>query len=166
MRPLGLLRLFCLLCLIAAGCSDGPDSYGDDPADLQLPPRGTADFLAWVEEGHYLAWSCEAEAHPPRPRSGHGRNRICSNDALAAAATGEGPYPVGAAAVKEVLDDAGGIRLYAVYRKVEAGDGGDSWYWFEGSRDRVVANGEGDGTCTGCHASAPRDFVFTVVPAS
>jgi hypothetical protein len=152
------------LALTLAACGDGPDTYGDDIADLQVPPRGVDDFLTWAEQGHYNAWACEPEAHAPRQPSGHGRNRICTNDALSAA-TGEGPYPVGAAAVKEVLGSDGTIRLFAVYRKVEAVAGGDSWYWFEGSRDRVVANGEGDGTCTGCHAGAPRDFVFTVVAA-
>jgi hypothetical protein len=27
----------------------------------------------------------------------------------------------------------------------------------------VIANGEGDGTCTGCHSRAPQDFLYTVV---
>lgn len=151
-------------CLALAACGDpGPASYGDPLTDPQVPARGHADVLTWLEAGHYQSWSCEAEPHGPRPPSPHGMTRICSNDALAAA-NGEGPYPVGAASVKEVLDDAGAIRLFAVYRKVAAGTGGDTWYWYEGSADDTIANGEGDGTCTGCHAGAPRDFVFTVVP--
>jgi hypothetical protein len=157
------MRAIACALLVLAACSDGPESYGDPVDDLQVPPRGTNDFLTWAEAGHYNAWNCEAEPHPPRPPGAHGTNRICTNDALSTA-TGEGPYPVGSAAVKEVFDGDGGIRLFAVYRKVEATTGGDSWYWFEGSRDRVVANGEGDSTCTGCHGGAPRDFVFTVVP--
>ena len=157
------MRAILATTLLLTACGDGPDSYGDDTTDLQVQPRGTNDILTWIEAGHYMAWNCEAAPHPARPPGAHGTNRICTNDALSAA-TGEGPYPVGAAAVKEVFNGTGGIRLYAVYRKVEAAAGGDSWYWFEGSRDRVVANGEGDGTCTGCHGGAPRDFVFTVVP--
>ena len=155
------MRLLLALSL-AAGCSDGPPSLGDSLDDPQLPPRGFDDVLTWLEAGHYKSWTCEATAHPSRPGSGHGPNRICNNDLLASD-SGDGPYRVGAAAVKEVFSDSGAIRLYAVYRKVEAGGGGDTWYWFEGSRDDVIANGEGDSTCTGCHSRAPRDFVFTIV---
>ncbi|MDQ3367475.1 MAG: hypothetical protein M3680_18805 [Myxococcota bacterium] len=151
---------------VLAACNDpGVDSFGDDVADVQVPPRGHADVFAWLEAGHYLAWSCEPEPHPRRPGSGHGPNRICSNTALQTAG-GDGPYPVGAAAVKEIFDDAGQLRQYAVYRKMTAGTGGDSWYWYEGFGDDVVANAEGDDTCTGCHGRAPRDFVYTVVPAA
>jgi hypothetical protein len=153
-------RLASVLLLVIAACGDGPTTLGDPLDDPQVPPRGSDDLITWIEAGHYLAWRCEAEVHPRRPGSGHSANRICSNDALVGS-TGDGPYPVGAAAVKEVYSgDA--IGLYAVYRKVEAGGGGDSWYWFEGTRTDIVANGEGDGTCTGCHSGAPRDFVFTV----
>jgi hypothetical protein len=157
------MRLLLALAL-AAGCADdpGPESFGDPVDDPQLPPRGSRDLLDWVDAGHYLGWHCESAMHAPRPGSGHGPNRICSNDAIVAA-TGEGPYPVGAAAVKEVYNDDGAIRVYAVYRKLEAAAGGESWYWFEGDRDGNFANGAGDGTCTGCHAAAPRDFVYTVV---
>jgi hypothetical protein len=151
-----------LLVLLAA-CA-GPTSLGDPLDDPQLPPRGSEDVMTWIEAGHYLDWTCETEVHPARAGSGHGPNRICSNDTLVGS-SGDGVFPVGAAAVKEVYT-AGtpgeAIRLWAVYRKVEAASGGDSWYWFEGTRTNIVANGEGDGTCTGCHSSAPRDFVFTV----
>lgn len=157
------MRLAALPVLLLAACGDeGVASYGDPLDDPEVPARGSADVLTWLEAGYYLDWSCEPEPHPARPGSGHGANRICSNAALAAA-TGDGPYPVGAAAVKEIFDGAGGIRLYAVYRKVADGTGGDTWYWYEGLGDDVIANAEGDGTCTGCHSGAPRDFVFTVV---
>lgn len=158
-----LMTRILLSCLALSACGDpGPASVGDPIDDPQLPPRGSADLATWLEAAHYNTWQCEAEPHDARPRSPHGRNRICSNDVLSAA-TGEGPFPVGAAAVKEIFDgDA--IEQYAVYRKVTDGTGGNTWYWFEGTRDDVVANGEGDGTCTGCHSSAPRDFVFTIIP--
>jgi hypothetical protein len=158
-------RLAVLAMLGAAACAGdpGPGSFGDPTDDPQVPPRGTDDILVWIDAGHYRSWHCEPEPHAPRSPSPHGRNRICSNDALAAA-TGDGAYPVGTAGVKEIFDANGSIRQYAVYRKVTAGDGGDTWYWFEGNRGDVVANGEGDDTCTSCHSQAPRDFVFTVVP--
>jgi hypothetical protein len=151
-----------IFVLMLAACGDeGPATVGDPMDDPQLPPRGSADLMTWIEQGHYLAWTCEPDRHPPRPGSGHSANRICTNDVMAAD-TGDGPFAVGSAAVKEVFD-GDDIAVYAVYRKVTAGDGGNTWYWFEGSRDQVVANGEGDSTCTGCHGAAPRDFSFTVV---
>jgi hypothetical protein len=153
-----------LLVSVAAGCQDpGEASFGDVLTDPELPARGHEDVHSWIEAGFYLGWSCEPEPHPARPGSGHGPNRICTNAALGAAEDGEGPYPVGSAAVKEVFDGDGNIRLFAVYRKVEDADGGDSWYWYEGLPGNVIANGMGDSTCTGCHARAPRDFVYTVV---
>jgi len=158
-----MIRWNVLFVMLVAACDTGPESYGDELGNVQVPPRGSKDVFAWLQEGHYMTWTCEAEPHPKRPGSGHGPNRICSNAALKAS-NGDGPYPVGAAAVKEIYNDAGRIRQYAVYRKVEDASGGDSWYWYEGFDGDIVANGEGDSTCTGCHSRAPRDFVYTVVP--
>ena len=156
--------LLVVVCVAACADDPGPPSFGDATDDPQLPPRGSADLLDWIAAGHYLAWQCEAAPHPPRAGSGHGPNRICSNDLLSDAA-GDGLYPVGAASVKEVYnDDGNGIRVYAVSRRVFSEPGGDSWYWFEGDREGNFANGQGDATCTGCHGAAPRDFVYTVVP--
>jgi len=153
-----------LVVACVAGCAGdpGPTSFGDALDDPQLPPRGSADLLDWIAAGHYLAWHCEAAAHPPRAGSGHGPNRICSNDLLSDAT--DSLFPVGAASVKEVYNDAGTIRVYAVSRRVFSEPGGDSWYWFEGGRGGNAANGQGDPTCTNCHGAAPRDFVYTVVP--
>jgi hypothetical protein len=156
------MHRFLLLLSISACADPGPTSVGDALDDPQVPPQGSSDVITWIEAGFYEGWACEDAAHPPRAPSPHGQNRICSNDALAAS-TGDGPYPVGAAAVKELYDGAGSISLYAVYRKVVDGDGGSTWYWFEGTKDDVIANGTGEGTCVGCHSRAPRDFVFTQV---
>jgi len=155
--------LLLVACLAACTDDPGPPSFGDPTDDPQLPPRGTTDLLDWIDAGHYLTWQCEAAPHPPRAGSGHGANRICSNDALAAAAADD-LFPVGAASVKEVYNDDGAIRVYAVSRRVFSEAGGDSWYWFEGGRGGNAANGLGDPTCTNCHGGAPRDFVYTVVP--
>ncbi|HEX2690580.1 MAG TPA: hypothetical protein VHN14_28385 [Kofleriaceae bacterium] len=147
---------------LAAACTDpGPESFGDDPTDPQVPARGTTDVTNWLAAGYYLTWHCEAEPHPGRSPSPHGRSRICNNDALHA--TTSGAFPVGAAAVKEIFDGAT-IRSYAVARKVTEGTGGDQWYWYEGNPDKIFANGEGAENCTGCHMQAARDFVFTIVP--
>jgi hypothetical protein len=160
---LSIARALGLSLATVVACSDpGPASFGDPTTDPQLPPRGHEDILGWLAAGHYQAWRCEAAAHGPRPPSPHGTTRICNNDALTGAA-GDGPFPVGAASVKEILQ-GDRIALYAVYRKVAAGAGGATWYWFEGVEGDIIANGTDDDTCTGCHRGAPRDFVFTVVP--
>ena len=159
-----MIRFTSLLGLVLSfGCGDpGPKGFGDPADQPQLPPRGSDDLTTWIDAGYYQAWNCESEAHAPRAPSPHGRNRICSNDALSAS-TGTGPYPVGSAAVKEIVSSSGAISIYAVYRKIADGDGGDTWYWFEGTRGDVASNGVGDATCTSCHSRAPRDFVFTAV---
>lgn len=155
------MRAIFFVCLAACG-DPGAASFGDPVDDPQVPPRGFDDILTWIEAGYYNDWSCEPEKHPPAPGSPHGSNRICSNDALVAAAAGDGEFPVGAAGIKEIFS-GDQIELYAVYRKMTQAAGGDSWYWFEGVRGDVIANDVGDGTCTGCHGGAPRDFVFTII---
>ena len=149
------------VCMLAACADPGPDSFGDELTDPQLPARGTADAPAWLAAGHYRQWRCEPTPHAARAPSPHGKNRICNNDALHAAAGDN--FPTGAASVKEIYDgDA--IKTYAIARKLTDEPDGDAWYWYEGNPDKTYANGEGAGNCTGCHAGAPRDFVFTVVP--
>ncbi|HEY5925362.1 MAG TPA: hypothetical protein VIV11_26945 [Kofleriaceae bacterium] len=152
-----------LICAIAcAACDDGPATVGDPLDDPQTPPRGSDDLITWIEAGHYQAWACEPAPHPPRSPSAHSANRICSNELLASA-TGTGAFPVGAATVKEIFNSSGAIALYAVARRVDDGPDGNSWYWFEGKRGDAHYNGEGEDLCVGCHARAPRDFLFTVV---
>jgi hypothetical protein len=151
-----------ILLFVAARSDPGPASFNDVLDDPQVPPRGQDDVLTWLEAGHYQSWSCEPERHGPAPGSGHGPNRICSNDALVAAANLDTGFPPGAASVKEVFESDDSI-VYAVYRKMDETTGGNSWYWYEGDRDGNVANGQGDTTCTGCHGRAPRDFVYTII---
>lgn len=149
------------------------DSDVDTDVDItQVPPEGGDAVEAWLAAGHYLDWACEPEPHPPRDGSAHDPNRICSNDVLSGA-TGSGPYPVGAAAVKELYDDEGAIYGYAVSRRVTADAGGDGWYWYERIGARVPADGRGDlgaakVVCVSCHQGADeaggRDLVFTRVP--
>ncbi|MGH9886004.1 MAG: hypothetical protein ACREBE_10775, partial [bacterium] len=97
------LTYCCLQCCILAACTDpGPDSFGDDLTDPELPARGTADAPVWLAAGHYRQWHCEPTPHSARPPSPHGKNRICNNDALHVA--GSGDLPAGAASVKEIYD--------------------------------------------------------------
>ena len=116
----------------------------------------------WVAAGTYKAWSCEAAAHEARTGSGHDKNRICTNT-LQSTHTSTQPYPVGSAAVKELIDGDGNIEGYSVYLRSEAGDGGEKRFWYEIIGGDVIAIGYGHSTCTGCHGGAPRDFVFTQI---
>jgi hypothetical protein len=162
-----LLAAACAACAACAGPDAGPDP--SDPApdarpqstdDPQLPPQGHAALSAWLQAGHYRAWACEPAPHPARPPGAHGENRICSNAALAASA--DGPYPVGAASVKE-LYRSGAVAGYAVGVKIAAPAAGASWYWYEAVGSSVIADGVDRSLCSGCHASSPRDYIFTRV---
>lgn len=186
------LAVSCCAAVCVAGCGSdastpadaGADApSGDAPAVSQLPPiTGRADIEAWIATGAYRSWHCEPAPHAARSPSPHGSNRICSNDALSGTASGD--YPVGAAAVKELLDGGGNVIGYAVYRKVSATPSdGSNWYWYERvpldssaphDANGVVADGMGgtgpaNGICVGCHSHADtgtppgRDFVFTQV---
>ncbi|MBZ0235880.1 MAG: hypothetical protein K8M05_26360 [Deltaproteobacteria bacterium] len=152
--------------VLAAACGDGGGGDGGGTSDAQLPPTGAAQVRAWIEAGHYLDWRCEPAGHDARDPSPHGRNRICNNDAITA---GSGDFPLGAAAVKELLDSSDNIIGHAVYRKDAAGAGGAGWYWYEDVNGDVVADGAGTAgvprdVCADCHSHAERDFVFTIVP--
>lgn len=161
------------LLIFAAACGDSdpaasPDAGTDAASEAQTPPSGAAAVQAWLTAAHYQSWHCEAAPHPARAPSPHGRNRICNNDALHGS-TGTGPFPIGAASVKELLDASDQIIGYAVYRKDAEGTDGANWYWYEDMNGQVVADGNGgSGTartiCVDCHSHAPRDFVFTIAP--
>ncbi len=157
--------IVALVALASLSCS-----AGDTDCAPGLPCAGTAqvpatgklqDVDAWLQSGSYKTWKCEKEAHPARSGSAHDSNRICSNDLLSGTTSGE--YPVGAANVKE-LYDGNRVAGYAMMVKVAKGTGGNAWYFYEklGSGS-IPANGVDDGTCTGCHSGAPRDYVFTQV---
>jgi hypothetical protein len=133
------------------------------PSSPLRPPTGQLPLEAWLAQGHYRAWTCEQQISNRRLNGAHGRHRICSNQALLDSPSG--PYPVGAASVKELFTATDQPNGYAVGLKVAEGDGEDSWYWYEriGSnpRSRPVADGVGLKICGAeCHAAAPRDHVY------
>jgi len=145
------------LCWIAA-CADAPRI--DDP---EVPPDDGDAVMTWLASGYYSSWRCEPAGHASRSPSPHGRNRVCNNDAIRDAPA-SGPYPMGAASVKELLDDQDAIIGYAVDRKLADGTTGANWYWFEIVNGSTTGDGDGVTVCVGCHSQAPRDFVFTAVP--
>lgn len=114
----------------------------------------------WLAQGGYKSWSCQPAKHPQSGSSPHGDNRICSNPLLAASMSGS--YPVGAASVKE-LYSGDKITGYALGVKIKAGEGKDTWHWYESFSGAVAANAIADSGCEFCHGKAPRDRVFVHV---
>ena len=126
---------------------DGPETGAD-----QVLLTGGAALLPWLEAGTYADWAAEPAPHVSAGPHGAGV-RTFFNAALAdAAAGGVDEYPVGAATVKELFDGQGDLDGWAVMVKLELGQGGDGWYWYEILGASVYADGTGEELCTGCHA--------------
>ncbi len=161
--PFALLLITCAAAC-ATACGSASDLPPPDPLapNAQTPPVEQVALDAWLAAGTYKDWNCETTAHEARPGSGHDRNRICTNT-LQSTHTSTAPYPVGAASVKELIDDDGNVEGYAVYLRADEGDGGEKRFWYEVIGGDVIAIGYGHTTCTGCHGGAPRDFVFTQI---
>jgi hypothetical protein len=129
----------------------------------ELPPQGQAALEAWLTAGHYKGWTCEDGIHDKRFNGAHGRHRICSNRLLKESL--DGPYPVGAASVKEMFEADGRFNGFAVGLKVAPGLEASTWYWYERTgtspTSRPVADEVGAKLCgPDCHLKAPRDQVF------
>ena len=175
-----LLLLSGALAMIGCGttpvASDAATT-SDVNAASQTPPMGAAAVEAWLATGAYRSWHCETGVHAGRSPSPHGFNRICSNDIVAAAATGTADWPVGAAAVKELYASATDTTPvgYAVYLNTDTTPGGGGWYWYERvplsspaphDSHGVVADGLGTAgpammICVGCHQGAGSDAAHT-----
>lgn len=144
---------------------------------------GRVAIEAWLTDAstNYKTWAAEPAVHASREPSPHGFNRIYSNDIIAANATTTGPWPKGAAAVKELYASATAMTPIgiAVYLKLEDDSAaGANWYWYERvpvgneaphDANGVVADGRGDSgppkaICVGCHAGAGTDPMHTPTP--
>jgi hypothetical protein len=169
------LRRLHLLVLLAA-CDGGSASpavdAGAGPPDAplptgtpELPPQGQRALEAWLAAGHYQAWACEQGISNKRFNGAHARHRVCSNRLLLESL--DGPYPVGAASVKEMFQGTNDRpNGFAVGIKVAPGLGEATWYWYERTgtspTSSPVADGVGAKLCgPDCHTKdAPRDQVF------
>lgn len=134
-------------------------SQPDAASAAQNPPTNRKELMAWLAKKHYLSWRCESQVMNARPNGAHGRNRVCSNNLASTASAG--PYPVGAASVKELY--AGNqVVEYAVSVKVKSEGKATDWYWFEGNTEGLGISG-----CAGCHSQASsyggRDYVYIQV---
>jgi hypothetical protein len=148
----------------------GPGGSGPNVTELgdsQTPPMGDVNMTAWLASGSYKSWSCEAAPHPSSASSAHGTSRACANNLMSGAGPGE--YPVGAASVLELYDDASQLHGYCVSRHVDAGADPGSWYWFSAVVGAPAGDGLGYGACATCHREAGtngatgHDYVFDQV---
>src|SRR5262245_55028431 len=126
-----MIRVAACSCALLIACGDeGSGGSGTD----QTPPRGRAAIEEWLASGVFKTWAAEPAIHASRSPSPHGFNRIWSNDLIAQNAAGSGPWPEGAAAVKELyasMTDTTPIGV-AVYLKLSSDSaGGANWYWYE-----------------------------------
>jgi len=169
--------------VVANAMTPAASTAGGDAGTTPTALPASADAVgAFLDRGDYKSWRSETAVHAARSPSPHGFNRVYSNPEIASRVEGEGSWPAGAAAVKELYDSADATTPigYAYYLKTKADSaGGASWYWYERSERDVVAAGLGGAgvpktVCVGCHTGAGtdaahtpsiggRDFVYTPV---
>ena len=156
--------------LASAACEGGGTSAAGladaGAGDPQVPPMGRAALEPWLAAGHHRRWRCETNISPPRLNGAHGRHLVCSNALIMQEAA---TFPVGAASVKELFDDANRPNGYAVGIKIAAGEGDATWYWYERIGRLATLSPVADGIAVRecgpmCHRAAPRDNVFVRAP--
>jgi hypothetical protein len=176
-HSLAVLAMGSMLLGLALGCSSsnspsGGGGGGDagSGGNAQTPPIGAAAIVPWLQQGLYKSWHCETAPHTARSPSPHNIDRVCSNDVIANNATGTGPWPAGAAAVKELYSHSTDTTPtgWAVYLKTHADSAnGANWYYY-GALAAGGSNVDGMGTdstvmptCTSCHLAAGSDAAHT-----
>ena len=150
----------------AAGTGGGEPSA---PAgnDGSLVATSEPGLRAFARDGLYASWVHEPARHPSA--GPHSIVQVFFNDKyLGARRAGSYPMPVGAMAVKEIFDDAGKRAGVAVAVKTAAGDGAQTWTWWEALGDPPGAGvyGVAASLCEGCHKGSGRDRSLSeTVPA-
>jgi hypothetical protein len=148
--PDGLTIVFVALL----ACAPAP---ADEELDVGAPgDEDLAAIQAWLAAGHYLEW----ERHDPEPAPGMvGGARVYLSPSLAASLrAGAESHPVGAAAVREIvdLDQPDAVVGWAYTHKLEAGVGAEGWLFYEvfsTAPDATPLTAErGAPGCVGCHA--------------
>lgn len=117
----------------------------------------------WLAARSWETWDCEAAPHPATEPSPHGMNRICQNRLVTACLDDDRRFPVGATLVKESYDASGELFALFVETRISEDEGPDGWYFVR----REVASGavvDNAPFCASCHATSPRDFVWSTVP--
>jgi hypothetical protein len=154
-------RWIVLLLSTLLGCEASEEVAPAVPDDSDL-----AAIQAWLYAGEYLEW----ERHDPVPGLGMtGGSRVYLSPELAESLrAGNSNHPVGAVAVREIVDASDPTTMlgWAMNHKLEAGPGGDAWFFYEVfslERDAAPLVAErGAPGCVGCHGEG-RDFVLSQI---
>ena len=152
--------------VVTVGCAEDAavefQCIGSDADPAQRPPTCADELAAWLKEGRYASWAAEPAPHASTGPH-FGRVRTFVNAALDGSLPGDGPHPVGSAAVKELYGDGETVLGWSVMVRVDATAGGSGWWWSEDFGGKTYASSVGASLCTGCH-SAGKDFVRTPWP--
>lgn len=167
--------MIILFTAASVACGSSEPTVDGDCANVtkgNTVPTRPGDLFTYLRCEGYAGLTAELAVHPSVSAHNSGRNvRTYINDALADSLRAQNAeHPVGAAAVKVFLEpDDTTPNGFAVMVKTEAmGRGGEGWYWYEvfsATSGARPIEGQGNPTCTGCHAQAMRDLVRTEASA-
>jgi len=133
-----------------------------------VPPTEPQALNRFLQAGTYKNWPRESAPHPSRGPHPVTVLTYLNPAMQASLAAGNKDHPAGSAIVKELFDDKGKIRGWAVSVKTEAKSRlGKGWYWYEVLSPEAGARadyaGQGLLLCSACHATG-RDYVLTDFP--
>lgn len=163
--PFGSSRLgaAALAAALVGGCvGDAPPGtypVQNDGTSIAVTPDALRDF---VVGGGSRNWQREAMPHPSA--GPHGLVQSAFNDLYAAARRADRyPMPVGAASAKELFEDDGRHKGWALSIKVADGEGSDTWLWWEADAPDYSPRGYGVGIfqCDRCHGGSSFDRSLT-----
>ncbi len=152
--------MLLLAHLLACGAAevDGKDDAGELAAAEELF-AALGDVTAWANvpgwEG--VNASCDG-THGPRVQV------WADSVAIEAIGAGVTTFPGGATLVKAAYDDDGVTLRSTTLMQKQAGfapDAGD-WYWARYDAAGTATNAGAVTMCSGCHASAVKDYAFTL----
>lgn len=130
----------------------------------ELTDTSIEGIKTFLQSGGYKNWKAESAVHDSI--GPHGKVKSYFNsvlvDSLKAKAS---THPLKSVAVKELYSSDGiTLKGYALEAKLEAGQAGNGWLWFEGTLPNLNEYyGKGLSACTNCHSSGS-DFVTSGPP--
>lgn len=164
-----ILVYLTLLSLVACGESSqdseqtNPDHTGG--AIGELSDTTEAGLKSFLEGQTYADW-VKSDQHAAVGNSPHGLVQVYFNPTLSQSMQGDATsHPKGSVVLKHMLDDAGGVRGYALNAKLEESSEADSWLFYEVFLASDTSYyGVGLSICSGCHGQG-RDFVLESYPS-
>ncbi|MDT3734698.1 MAG: hypothetical protein ROZ00_00560 [Denitratisoma sp.] len=156
-----LARFACAAALSLAAAS--AQATGGD-----VPPAESQALNRFLQSGGYKRWPHESAPHPSRGPHPVTVQTYLNPAMQASLAAGNKDHPAGSAIVKELFDDKGAIRGWAVSVKTGAKSRlGKGWYWYEVLSPAADAKpdyaGQGLLLCSACHATG-KDYVLSDFP--